>query len=105
MGLGWGFYQPDQDCGFTKSTYIGFTKLSTHPVQNIDITLDLTQVGFTSNEEIAVYDFLASERGGQVQRLLCCQGRTTSWKCLPAFVQGFAAGDCVSFACFMYRSS
>lgn len=61
---GAGFYQADQDCGFKKSLYIGYTKHATHPVQDTDITLDLTQIGFASDEEVTVYDIWLQKEVG-----------------------------------------
>jgi len=61
---GAGFYQADQDCGFKKSLYLGYTKHSTHPVQDTDITLDLTQIGFASDEEVTVHDIWLQQEVG-----------------------------------------
>lgn len=62
--LGWGYYQADQDCGFKKSLYVGYTKHSTHAIQDADITLDMAQLGFAGDEEVMVYDIWLQKKVG-----------------------------------------
>jgi len=52
-----GFFKADQDCNKTVAPkHTGYTKMSSHVVTSTDIVLDFTEVGFSSDDEVSVYD-------------------------------------------------
>merc|ERR1712048_1178125 len=65
---GSGYYKGNQDCGkVSNSQYYGYTKPSQMPGPDggsADITLDLTEVGFSSSETVSVYDVWAQKHVG-----------------------------------------
>jgi len=64
---GSGYFKADQDCGKVNNTaYVGYSKISSTdaPVDRINITLDLTEVGFSSDDEVLVYDIWSKENVG-----------------------------------------
>jgi alpha-N-acetylgalactosaminidase len=60
-----GFFKADQDCNKTVAPqHTGYTKISSHAVSSTDIVLDLTEVGFSSEEEVSVYDIWLQKHVG-----------------------------------------
>lgn len=63
-----GYYKGNQDCGkVSNGAYTGYTKPSQMPGggKSVDITLDLTEVGFSSGDKISVYDIWAQKTLGE----------------------------------------
>merc|ERR1712048_249414 len=64
-----GYYKKNQDCGkTTNSAYVGYTKPSQMPVppSAADVTVDLTDVGFSADERVHVYDIWSQQEVGSV---------------------------------------
>merc|ERR1711862_915401 len=69
FGGGNGYYKKNQDCGkTTNSAYVGYTKPSQMPVppSAADVPVDLTDVGFSADERVHVYDIWSQQEVGSV---------------------------------------
>merc|ERR1712113_794716 len=66
-----GFYKGNQDCGkVSNGAFVGYTKPSqmpSHGGKAVDITLDLTEVGFSSGESVSVYDIWSQTNIGEAK--------------------------------------
>merc|ERR1711920_883843 len=67
--LGSGYFKADQECNkTTKTGHTGFTKMSSNLTNSTDITLDFVEVGFTHDEDVAVYDIWLQRHVGTYKR-------------------------------------